>query len=228
MASPGTIRAQSAAVVHPIFRCSEKARRSCRQPHEKAPSCGSQRGPTGIATAKRSLFQHWTIAPNSHEFPESFLDVYSLVTSMRCRSVTLEDGSSGVRSRRSVPVSTEVLHPGPHTPADVGGYCEMHAWALDSLRRRLMCRRMHFVAHIAGTPQIISLGPQRRYMVFQLEEIPGTVFHLRMRPKTLRRSRGDRVEINARLTGDATAFVDSVRSYSDLEVVRRANGGEGH
>ena len=84
------------------------------------------------------------------------------------------------------------------------------------------------VAHIAGSPQIITLGGGRRYMVFGLEEVPGTVFHLKMRAKTLKRHRGDRVEISFRLTNDVTAFVESVRSLSDLEVVRQAERGERH
>jgi len=96
---------------------------------------------------------------------------------------------------------------------------------LDFLRERLGRRRIHLIGHIAGSPQVISLRG-RRYMVFHLREFPHTVFHLKMLPTTPHRHTGDRVEITFRLTGDATAFVESVRASSDLEVVRELERGD--
>jgi hypothetical protein len=132
-------------------------------------------------------------------FPQNFLGVYPTVTS----------------------VPTRICY------AEIGAWYNMHIRAFEFLRTRLRRRRVHLVAHIADTPQIIALDAKRTYMVFCLEEFPGTVFHLRMRPKTLKRHRGDRVEISFRLTDDATAVVESVRSFSDLEVVRQAERGTG-
>lgn len=92
----------------------------------------------------------------------------------------------------------------------------------DFLHRRLATREVHMVGHIAGDPCVIS-NNGTRFMVFHLEEVPGTVFHLKMLPTTPKRHSGDRVEITFPQTNETTVFVESVLASADVEVIRGKN-----
>jgi len=80
---------------------------------------------------------------------------------------------------------------------------------------------VHLVGRITETPTFLDHeGP---YMVFRLDETPDLEFHLKMLPTTLKRHRGDRVEITYARRDDGTAVVETLSAAFDPTAARRRN-----
>ena len=78
------------------------------------------------------------------------------------------------------------------------------------------------VGRIADDPQIIGQNGAK-YMVFRLAEMPGMEFRLVMLPTTMKRRKGDRVELTWALDKDGIAIVEALTAAPDREAARRRN-----
>lgn len=90
----------------------------------------------------------------------------------------------------------------------------------DMFRRRE--RSKHVVGRIVDDPQVIGQNGAR-YMVFHLAETPGVEFRLAMLPTTMKRRKGDRVELTCAPDKDGIAIVEALSAAPDRDSARRRN-----
>jgi len=83
-------------------------------------------------------------------------------------------------------------------------------------------RSKQMVGRIADDPQIIGHNGAK-YMVFRLNEMPEMELRLVMLPTTMKRHKGDRVEITWAPDKDGLAIVEAVSAAPDRDSVRRRN-----
>jgi len=83
-------------------------------------------------------------------------------------------------------------------------------------------RSKHVVGRIIDDPQIIGQNGAR-YMVFHLAETPDVEFRLIMLPTTMKRRKGDRVELTWVQDKNGVGVVEVLSGAPDRESVRRRN-----
>lgn len=83
-------------------------------------------------------------------------------------------------------------------------------------------RSKHVVGRITDDPQMIGQNGAR-YMVFHLAETPDLEFRLAMLPTTMRRRKGDRVELTWAPDKNGVAIVEALSAAPDRDSARRRN-----